>query len=380
MRRSNMAESTRRSLPLSAFVFPDRRGWPLSNAQYATKAIKVMRMGRVAMEDAPKIIAAVRRQYPEVWRRETGDATSTAFLAEVEKAKAKGYRHHYGKTMPAELRGNPAARKRNSVATFHAEELANVGVVLGGAGRPHDPVWKDLAAFSRATKKASDAQYGTRSGAESYTAEELYHEASRNPEAGQDPNRAKASVELFEYNVYDNSGVNHATSAEMAAIRRLEERMSKVATWGRRRRNAGAKIELPVKAGGTIAVPRNRVSMNWADFPYDIKGTHLWIISHEFGPMGAVWASNLQDALDELVDQDLAGAITLSEKDAKRMEKEDPDSVDYLGNDGVPVSTYQLQAYTSADEVDLKPVRDKAILDELEAAYEAGQDFLDDSE
>lgn len=145
---------------------------------------------------------------------------------------------------PIDYEANPKARKRNSVATFNLDELANVGVVLGGLGASRADqleIWQDLAKFSAATVKASQAQYGTRSGATAYTAAQIRQAGEQHPDAGASVSRAKQSVELFEYNVYDNTGKNHATQWEMQAIRRLEDRMARLSPARKNPRSAPDK-------------------------------------------------------------------------------------------------------------------------------------------
>lgn len=58
-----------------------------------------------------------------------------------------------------------------------------------------------------------------------------------------------------------------------------------------------------------------------------------WIIGNQYGPMGVVWADCAQDALDELVDADLAGGILIDEKD---LSPEEIERCEYarLGNAG----------------------------------------------
>lgn len=68
----------------------------------------------------------------------------------------------------------------------------------------------------------------------------------------------------------------------------------------------------------------NDVVLPWEFHPYKMR---LWVIGNEFGALGAVWASNEQDALDELVDADLGAGLLIDEADA------DEDSA-RLGNAG----------------------------------------------
>lgn len=82
--------------------------------------------------------------------------------------------------------------------------------------------------------------------------------------------------------------------------------------------------------------------------PHNVR---LWVIGNEFGALGAVWAGNEQDALDELVDSDLGGGLLIDEKDATE------DSA-RLGNAGEPADlTYAWMA-----TVNFQPERDLALL------------------
>lgn len=72
--------------------------------------------------------------------------------------------------------------------------------------------------------------------------------------------------------------------------------------------------------------------------PHNVR---LFVVSNEFGVLGAVWAEDESSALDELVDADLAGGILIDESDA---EEDSP----RLGNAGEPANL---------DYVWLQPVR-----------------------
>ena len=57
------------------------------------------------------------------------------------------------------------------------------------------------------------------------------------------------------------------------------------------------EIELPDES-----ILCNNIILPWEFNPHKV---HLYAIGHEFGAVGAVWASHEQDALDELVDSGL---------------------------------------------------------------------------
>ena len=60
---TEMAESTRAKLPLSAFVFPDERRWPIKPKKYAIYSIQYMVMGRGDSADYAKVKKAIKAEY-----------------------------------------------------------------------------------------------------------------------------------------------------------------------------------------------------------------------------------------------------------------------------------------------------------------------------
>ena len=96
------------------------------------------------------------------------------------------------------------------------------------------------------------------------------------------------------------------------------------------------KTTLICTGGQEYEIDDKRILCNDVALPHDRGanyGNRLWIICNEFGAMGAVWARNEQDALDELVDKDLGAGILIT----------DPTQEDYaneeytgLGNAGEP--------------------------------------------
>lgn len=133
------------------------------------------------------------------------------------------------------------------------------------------------------------------------------------------------------------------------------------------RERTGKNVVLTTKQGRKVEIDRGRFSTNnmWSE--------KLWVFYNEFGPMGAVWGKSMDEALDELVDQDLAGGILMTEETAKELEDEGQE-VEHAGNFGEPINTDYLQA----DEIKLDPHRDAALLAELKQAEEDGADFLSD--
>jgi len=66
----------------------------------------------------------------------------------------------------------------------------------------------------------------------------------------------------------------------------------------------------------------------------------LWLIESVYGPLGAVWADNEADALDEAADEELLDALSLSEEDAEERTTGIGDDTEEdfarLGNDSSP--------------------------------------------
>jgi hypothetical protein len=66
--RNRITSRQRAKLPKSAFVFPERRAWPMNNARRAYAAIQYLRMGRVgSASEFSEIRNAIIRRYPDVW-------------------------------------------------------------------------------------------------------------------------------------------------------------------------------------------------------------------------------------------------------------------------------------------------------------------------
>ena len=71
--------------------------------------------------------------------------------------------------------------------------------------------------------------------------------------------------------------------------------------------------------------------------PEDHGNASLYVVGNEYGPMGAVWCRNEGDAIDALVNADLAGGILIDEDSLARMDEEEKEDVHYAGNAGEPV-------------------------------------------
>lgn len=71
-------------------------------------------------------------------------------------------------------------------------------------------------------------------------------------------------------------------------------------------------------------------------FEHHPHGMKLWVIGHEFGAIGAVWANHEQDALDKLVDSGLGDSLLISEEDQASATDEEREEWAHLGNAGEP--------------------------------------------
>ncbi len=119
---------------------------------------------------------------------------------------------------------------------------------------------------------------------------------------------------------------------------------------------------------GITQVAFNKILCNNIRLPIDGNSqTKLYVIGNQFGAIGAVWASCEGDAIDELIDRDMAGGILISEDRAT-------DNTPRGGNDSQPYD----DEYTWIAEVEFNPVRDWDILLLFAEARGAGHETLYD--
>jgi hypothetical protein len=130
---------------------------------------------------------------------------------------------------------------------------------------------------------------------------------------------------------------------------------------------------LRIPHGGEVEVEGDRICAFEAVLSgeYNPHRVRLWVTLTMYGPAGATWAVDVGDALDELVDHDLANAILLDE-DAAREREEEGNEPAYLGNAGEPADL---------TDVDVQPVlldieRDWELLSTIALCQEKGEDFL----
>ena len=138
-----------------------------------------------------------------------------------------------------------------------------------------------------------------------------------------------------------------------------------------------SKIALPLKKGREIEVDADRILCNDIVLPCDAaykQSTKLWVIWNAHGPMGAVWADYEEDALDLLVDSDLAGGILVDDSTFERMDDNEKEYLKHLGNAGENCDLTD----TGMESVSFKPERDWKLMCKFAEARGAGLDRLGD--
>jgi hypothetical protein len=132
------------------------------------------------------------------------------------------------------------------------------------------------------------------------------------------------------------------------------------------------KFGLYTSQGSSASLPANRIMCNDIILPTDkYRGkTKLWVVFTSHGPAGAVWADNMQGALDQLVDSNLAGAILLDEESVT---SESDEHIARLGNYGLPCNLDDVVV----EYVDFSNQRNLELMLKLAEARGAGRDNLD---
>jgi hypothetical protein len=138
------------------------------------------------------------------------------------------------------------------------------------------------------------------------------------------------------------------------------------------------KIEIPVGGGNYLELDADRILCNEVVLPGERhpRKRRLWVVANEYGVMGAVWADNEQEALDELVDADLGKGILVDADYLAGLTEEERDELAYLGNAGeaADLSNVGLEAV----KFDPKREKDLHLLLKFAEARGAGADTLDD--
>lgn len=126
-------------------------------------------------------------------------------------------------------------------------------------------------------------------------------------------------------------------------------------------------LAIEASSGFIIDLPDDRILLNDVILPWEYNPHHvrLWVISNEYGCLGAVWASNESDALDELVDNDLAAGLLIDESDA------DDDSP-RIGNAGEPCNLDNCRI----DAIRLNETQDCRLLCRIAEARGANRNTL----
>ncbi len=126
-----------------------------------------------------------------------------------------------------------------------------------------------------------------------------------------------------------------------------------------------------------VELPPERILTNDVRLPHDRTNIHkvrLFVIGHEFGPIGAVWAGCEQDAFDELVDAGLGDALLVSEEDQERADDKERDEWAHLGNAGEPADL----THAWIQEVEFVPERDWQLIARFAEARGSGVETLND--
>ena len=113
----------------------------------------------------------------------------------------------------------------------------------------------------------------------------------------------------------------------------------------------------------------NHVILPWEFNPHKVT---LYVIGHEFGAVGAVWASHEQEALDELIDSGLGESFLVSEEDQSNATEDEREDWTHLGNAGEPCDLTNAWI----QEVRLDPAQDFRLLCAFAEARGACQDNL----
>lgn len=125
----------------------------------------------------------------------------------------------------------------------------------------------------------------------------------------------------------------------------------------------------------SVAIDADRILTNDVVFDHESNPgkTRLWLCANSHGAMGAVWANSMEDALNELVDQDLAGGILVDPEDVAKMDNEEREHLAELGNNGLPCNLDD----TYVEAVTMIPDRDIKLMLKLAEARGAGHNNLD---
>jgi hypothetical protein len=133
--------------------------------------------------------------------------------------------------------------------------------------------------------------------------------------------------------------------------------------------------EINVGAGNIIKLESNRILCNDVVLPWEqTKGSsRLTIIFNQFGPVGAVWANDVKEALDILADASLADGILVDTDTYEAMPDKEQQNCPTIGSYGEPADL----TYASFGYAILSETTDCKMLCKFAEARGAGFDSLD---
>jgi hypothetical protein len=142
----------------------------------------------------------------------------------------------------------------------------------------------------------------------------------------------------------------------------------------------------PVDRGAFCCIPARkielegeRIRMDCADaepciYPGHRGNAGLYVVGNEYGALGAVWCSHEGDAIDALVDADLAGGILIDDETLAAMSEEEREDVHYAGNAGEAVDL----DHAWIQRVHIDGARDWRLIAAMAEATGANADTLGD--
>jgi len=138
------------------------------------------------------------------------------------------------------------------------------------------------------------------------------------------------------------------------------------------------KIEIPVGKDNYVELEAERILCNDVVLPGESNPhkRRLWVVWNEYGALGAVWANNEEEALDELVDADLGKGLLVDADYLAGLSEEEREALAYLGNAGEAADLTNV----GLEDVKLDPKhkKDLSLLLKFAEARGAGADTLDD--
>ncbi len=140
--------------------------------------------------------------------------------------------------------------------------------------------------------------------------------------------------------------------------------------------NRGAFDCMPARE---IELEGERIRMDCADatpciYPGHHGNASLYVVGNEHGALGAVWCSHEGDAIDALVDADLAAALLIDEETLEGMSEEEREGVHFAGNAGEAVDL----DHAWIQRVHIDGARDWRLIAAMAEATGAGADTLVD--